>query len=335
MTKRILHIFIIALLAGMMFGSCRDKRNFDELNNDEKLELLDAKIRQHPKDAALYYERGKVLIALEQVNDAIRDFLKAVELDDDEVEYYTALGDAYFRNGKVESSYNTLNKALELDDNNLDALSKMGEILFYSKDYDRAMETLSKVTAIDPNNRTAFMMKGFMYKEQGDTANAVHYFHKVIDLYPEFAPAYEELGVLYAQHHNVLGVEYLTTTLELEPNNINALYAMGMLYQELEEADKASEYFTKILEIDPHYAEAWFNRGYMELLLYQDFDNAVEFFGKAVECNSLYIEAHYNRGVAFEQKGDKTNAAICFHSALDIDPNYQPALDGLARIGKK
>lgn len=332
--KRILKILILTfsltLISGV-FLSCHHNGN-EKMDRNEKLLLLDAKIKKHPKDAELYYERGKVYIELQQVNDAINDFKKAISLDNKKVEYHTALGDAYFMNGDVGNSYSTLQAALKLDPNNLEALLKMGEISFYSKDYDRAIETLSKVTRLDENNRTALYMKAFIYKEKEDTANAVQLFRKVIDLYPDYEPAYEELGMLYASRKSILGEEYLNTALKLEPKNINARYGLAMLYQDVEMYDQAIDCYVKILEIDPTNKDAWHNRGYIALVYDHDYDSAIEFFTKAIDTDNQFVEAHTNRGLAYEMKGDKTNARNCYQTALQINPQFEQAIEGLKRV---
>lgn len=312
------------------FWSCNN--NAKDIDRDEKLLMLDAQIKKNPKDAKLYYERGKLLMELEQVNDAILDLKKATELDDSKPEYFTSLGDAYFMNGDVGNSYTALQKALKLDENNLDAILKLGEISFFSKDYDRALEELSKVTKIDKNNRTAFFMKAFIYKEMGDTTNAVQLFRHVIDLYPDYAPAYEELGLIYANAKNILGEEYLNTAIQLDPKNINALYALAMLYQDLEEPEKATDLYVKILEIDPQNKYAWHNRGWMAMVFFEDYDAAIGFFTQAIDADNQYVEAHTNRAYAYELKGDKTNARIGYQTATQIDPSYKPALEGLERV---
>ena len=331
--KKLSHALLVTAMiafASTCLFSCHQKAK--DMDRDEKLMILDAKIRKNPKDANLYYERGKVLLELERVNEAIYDLKRAVDLDNDEVEYHTALGDAYFMNGDMGNSHTSLQKALKLDPKNLEALLKMGEISFYSKDYDRAMETLSQVTAIDKDNRTAFFMKGYIYEETGDTANAIFYFRKVIDLYPDYEPAYEELGMLYAQHKSRLGVEYLTTAIQLEPNNVNALYGMAMLYQDLDEPDNATKYYSRILEIDPQNKYALHNRGYIEMVFYNDYEAAIRFFSMAIGADNQYIEAHTNRGYAYELKGDRNNAKICYQSALHIDPEFTLAKEGLDRV---
>lgn len=285
-------------------------------------------------DANFYYTRGMDLLQEGKVNDAILDFTKATELDDSQVAYFTVLGDAYFMNGDVGNSYSALQKALKLDAQNLEALLKMGEISFYSKDYDRALETLTKVTSIDKENQTAFFMKAFIYKEMGDTANAVQLFRHVIELYPDYAPAYEELGLIYANEKNILGEEYLTTAINLDPENVNALYALALLYQDVELADKANEVYVKLLEIDPQHKWAWHNRGWMAMVLYEDYDAAIGFFTQAIDADNQFVEAHTNRAVAYEAKGDLHNARLGFQAALQIDPDYEPAQQGLKRCSR-
>lgn len=323
--KKTLTICLAGLMMLACLMSCGNNKDLESMSVAEKLEFYNAKIKRNPKTAELYFERGQILMEMQNVNNAIRDFQKATELNSNEVKYYTALGDAFFSNGNVGESYKALQEALRIDENNLEALLKMGEISFYSRDYDRAIETLTKVTKFDENNRTALFMKGFVYMEKGDTSNAVGLFNKVTELYPDYAPAFEQLGMLYAFKHDKLGEEYLNTALKLDPKNINVLYGLGMLYQEIEEADKANEYYVKILELDPNYVPAWFNRGYMALLLYEDYDAAIDFFTKVIELDNQNVDAHFNRGLAYKYKGDNNNAKLCFQAALNIDPNYEPA----------
>lgn len=320
--KKTLQLFVMATAITLLIFSCGPKVDIDKLKPEEAIEYLDAQIKKHPVDATLHYQRGKVLITLgkekmhsQYFNEAIRDLEKAIKLDDKNVEYYTALGDAYFSIKDMGNSYTALRKALQLDENNFEARLKMGEIAYYSGNHDLAMENLNKVTEQDPTNQTALLIKGFIYKEKEDTTNAVLFFRKLIDLYPEFEPPYEELGMLYAQYRNKLGLEYLNTALQLQPNNINVLYGLGKLYQDVEEVEKANEYYARINVIDSTYKYAWHNRGYIEMVFYEDYPNAIEFFQKALQCDPQFAEAAFNLGYAYELMGDKAKAAECYANA--------------------
>ncbi len=330
--KHIVRLFIITLSLLFAFVGCNSEPSATEMSNEDILKVLDIKINRHPNDAELLFDRAKVLLELNRVNDAIADLSRAVSINGKEYKYFMLLGDAYFANGDVEHCYSALQSALDLEPESAEAFLKLGEIAYYSRDYDRAMESLSKVTAKDPNNRTALFMKSFIYKETGDTSNAVLLLRKVCDLYPDYEPAFEELGVLYAVHHNPMAVEYLSTANRIEPTNTNALYALAMYYQDEDKVDQAEEIYKRILDIDDNHKYAWHNRGYIQLFTYGDYDLAVQYLSRAIQCDSSFIEAWTNRACAYELLGNKELARQDFQQALDLDHTYQPAIDGLARL---
>lgn len=330
--KKITTLLILLLPAIFALTGCGRHGDTPDMTNEEVLKVLDIQIHKHPKDDKLYYDRAKIYMELRRVNDAIADLSHAVALNDKKPQYYMLLGDAYLANGNIEQSYASLQRALELDSDNQEATLKLGEIAYYSHNYDRAMECLSRVTAKDPQNRTALFMKGFIYKETGDTANAVTLFRKVCDIYPDYEPAFEELGVLYATRRDPLAVEYLNTALRLEPQNTNAMYALAMYYQDLNQMDKAEELYKQILDINSNHKDAWHNRGYIELFTYGDYPEAIDHLTHAIQCDSTFVEAWVNRGCAYELSGDKTHALNDFHAALELDHTFQPAIDGIKRV---
>lgn len=325
---------ILLLLLPLLFTlcGCSNDTPSGDLSNDDILKVLDAKINKHPNDADLLYDRAKILLEMNRVNDAIADLSRATSLNGKEFKYHMLLGDAYFANGDVEHSYSALQRALELRPESSEAYLKLGEIAYYSRDYDRAMDNLGKVTAKDPNNRTALFMKGFIYKETGDTSNAILLLRKVCDIYPDYEPAFEELGILYSVRHNPMAIEYLNTAHRLEPNNTNALYALAMYYQDGNHIDQAEEIYKSILDIDDNHKLAWHNRGYIQLFTYGDYDQAIQYFTRAIQCDSTFIEAWTNRACTYELLGQPDLARSDFQQAIQLDHTYQPAIDGLARL---
>lgn len=322
---------LILFISILFIAGCKPNTSTSEMTDEDFLKVLDVKIHKHPKDDNLLYDRSQVYMRLGRVNEAIADLSRAVSINGKELKYHMALGDAYFANGDVGHSYESLQRVLELSPENQDAYLKMGEIAYYSRDYDRAMENLSKVTAKDPQNRTALFMKGFIYKETGDTVNSIKLLRKVCDIYPDYEPAFEELGILYADHHDGMAVEYLTTALRIEPENNNARYALAMFYQDLNQMDKAEDLYKQMLDIDANNKHAWHNRGYIQMFTYGDYPVAVEYLTRAIQSDSTFIEAWANRGCAYELMGDKAHAHDDFRHALDLDHTFQPAIDGLAR----
>ena len=326
--------FLITIMLGVLLCTVGCGNNTQEEQTDtDMLALIDAKLKKEPKDATLHYQRALELLNRDRINDAISSVNAAIKYDEDNVDYYILLADLHLRNGDLKASYGDLQQALELKPGSVDVYSKLGEISFLSRDYDRTTDNIKKVIEIDPNNVKAYFMMGFVYKETSDSTNAVRNFRKAIEIDPEYADAYEELGLMYANKKNRLGIEYLTTAVNLRPNNTIARYALALLYQDLENYTAAVEEYNKILLIDSLNVNALNNLGYVNLLN-GNYDEAINFFDKVIMQNQYFVEAVDNKGYAYELKGDYVKAEECYKAALAIDINYENSKQGLKRIGK-
>lgn len=331
------YLFSLFLILALFVG-CSHNKSDENLSPEEHLKIVSLKIDKHPNDATLRFERAGLLLQLERPNEAIVDMLKAVAADAKNVKYQKRLADAYFATGNVERSYAALEKALDLDPDDEEALLKLGEISYYSRDYDRALKHLTAVTQHDPNNHTALFLKSFIYKEMGDTASAVTLLNKCCELYPDDPKAFESLGVLYAQRKSPMALQYLQTALQLDPSNVNTLYALAMYYQDTRQYKEADETYCKIIDLDPSNAQAWHNRGYIQLFYVTDeehFDRAADFLTKALQADSTCIEAWSTRATCYEAQGSAQMAVSDYRMALSFNPSYQPAIDGLSRLGQK
>ena len=302
MTMKHYYNFILLLLAIFTLTACGGRADNENLSDGQKLELLDIKLHKSPNDDALLAERAKVLLNLGRTNDAMHDIDRAVELQPKSVEYRMLQADISFAAGNADKSYQALGEAERLAPDNNEVQLKMGEVTFYRRDYDRSLKHMTNVTEKEPDNLTALTIKAFIYKETGDTASAVTLLRKVCDLYPDYAPAFEELGVLYATHSDPLAEDYLTTALDLEPNNTNTMYALAMYHQELQDMDKAEALYRRMLDVNPHSADAWHNLGYIELTFYHDYQRAIVYFDSALASDPSHEAAAKNRQLAIEMQ---------------------------------
>ncbi|RKX70749.1 hypothetical protein DRP43_03075 [candidate division TA06 bacterium] len=49
---------------------------------------------------------------------------------------------------------------------------------------------------------------------------------------------------------------YFMKAIEIEPDNIEALYSVGILYESINEFDKAMDYFKKVVGLSPDHNDA-------------------------------------------------------------------------------
>ena len=73
---------------------------------------------------------------------------------------------------------------------------------------------------------------------------------------------------------------------------------MGVILKEKRDLEGACSYFKRATDLDPDYAEAYFNIGVLQLHL-KNVDAAVKSFNSAIDIDRDYAKAHINLGVAF------------------------------------
>jgi len=143
-----------------------------------------------------------------------------------------------------------------------------------------------------------------------------------------------QLGDLYAIKKDPLAEAYLKNALKIRPKSIEALYMLGMYYQENSEYAKAIEVYQNLAQIDSSFREAPYNIGYIYMVYLKDFKQAISYFTESLKKDPEYHQAYFNRGYAYELSGDYKMATEDYQRSLKIKVNYDKAIEGLNRIDK-
>ncbi len=313
---------IACLIMGLAVISCQEKeiqQDLSKLTNEEKIQFYDAKIKQNPKDAELYYLRGKIFYEMGNTKEALFNSQRAIALNKKEVKYYIFEADVFFSRGETTLAFNALQEALKYNDKSVEAHLKIAELSLDLQDYKRCMESVKRVLELDKINAQAYFMRGWVMKETGDTNRAVKDYKKAIELKSDYEQPFEELGILYALKGDGLAVDYLKSTIKINPKNTHAMYALALFYQENDAVQQALDMYQNILEIKPNHADAIHNVGWINYQFKQDYNTALDCFTKAIKADSNFYEAWYNRGKTYEKLGKMTEAQADFEKAKMLE----------------
>ncbi len=89
----------------------------------------------------------------------------------------------------------------------------------------------------------------------GDIPSAVDHLSALIDHAPDFAEGYNMRATAYFQMGELgLSLADVAKTLALNPRHFGALSGLGMIFEELNELDKALEVYRAALKLNPHLA---------------------------------------------------------------------------------
>jgi len=247
-------------------------------------------------NALAHLRLGAALAKNGQMEGAIGQYRKALEIKPDDAEIHCNLGLAYFKKGELKEAIAQYQQALARAPENVEARDDLGFALFTKGELEEAIAQYRKALESAPENAETRNNLGLAYFKKGELEEAIAQYRKALASAPENAGALSNLG--------------------------NALLLKGDL-------DGAMACFKKAAAINPDQVETWYNLG-NGFLQRGDLDQAIASYRQAIKINPRYADTCANLGVAYFKEGETREARDCWQEALEINPEQVYVLNNLA-----
>ena len=119
-------------------------------------------------------------------------------------------------------------------------------------------------------------------------------------------------------------IEYYSEALKLNPGLVEAYIGRGVAYTKKDDFDRAIKDYNKAVELNPNYAMAYYNLG-NAYLHKDDPDKAIKDYTQAIELQPDDSDAYIGRGVAYAKKGNSDCAIKDYDTAIHLKPDYPTA----------
>ena len=161
-------------------------------------------------------------------------------------------------------------------------------------------------------------------KAEGDTVKWIASLQEGIQKHPEHPFFFGHLIDYYSNNNKYdEAMLFADDMLAKDPHNTFYLYVKGYLYHNMKNYDKAIEFYQKTIEVDPKYAEAYSNLGFIYCLQAQDFSEQA-----TTDVNDPKYKTEQNTLRSFYEKA-KPN----YEKARELKPDQQDLwLNGLYRV---
>jgi Flp pilus assembly protein TadD, contains TPR repeats len=116
----------------------------------DALDYYRAALTKGPRTADLYNKLGIAELQLTRLNDAHRDFDRAIKLNNDFPEAYNNLGVTYYLRKKYKNAIKEYGKAVKLRDESASFHSNLGTAYFARKEYEKANVEYVRAMQLDP-----------------------------------------------------------------------------------------------------------------------------------------------------------------------------------------
>ena len=126
---------------------------------------------------------------LNQLDEAIKAFKKAIDLNPFDADSFNNIGVAFQEKGKLEKATEAFNKATSLNPTHVEAFYNLGNSFDYQGKRDDAIKAFKKAISINPYHFKAYNNLGNVLKNQNKLDEAIKSYSKALSIKPDFAAA--------------------------------------------------------------------------------------------------------------------------------------------------
>lgn len=224
------------------------------------------------------------------------------------------------------------------DENMSKVLFERGNVYRLKGDAGKAIDNFKQASALNPNNSQILFSLGDMYSAVGDLAQAITSLQQAVIIDPRDAYNRAYYAKLLALSGNIGAAKpEAAQAARLAPNTAYAVGEYGVVSYLAKDSATAKPQLEQAIKLDPlRYPEFYYYLGRIALDT-SDLQSARENLTKAVALGSNTPEYAYYLGLSYERGSgliapDKVKAKENYEKALKLNPNYQPAKDGLKRV---
>jgi len=319
----------------LLLYSCEEKpekpeqpaeiQDYTALDGDKELARINALLESDPNNAELLAQKADILFKLYRQDEGLNDISKAFRIDSTNLEVRRVHAGYMMAQVKILAARDDYQYIIEKDPGNAEAYLGMARTYAVENNHAKAFQYTDEALKRNIKLRDAYVLKGLMFRSENKIDLAISSYQTAVEIDPNYYSGYVALGNLYEINQSPLALEYYNTALEIEKNGIEALYGKALLLQNSGEIKDAQDLYRKISQVEPDYYFAYYNQGYIKLVLEKEYDSAAYFFTKTVEIAPLYADAWYNLGLSEQARGKNREAITAFKETLSIDKNFTKA----------
>ena len=255
--------------------------------DEQGLKLLDT-ISNFAEDSEYYMIRGIILSNLQKYREAIEEYTKAINGEQDLEEIYS----------NIAFEYENLEQ------------------------YDKAIEYLNKVLDINRDNEAAINEIGICFEMNNNSDESIKYFNRFIDQHPYSRAAWFNLAIAHnSMGKNKKAINAYEFSLAIDPKQANALFNIANIYAGMEQHQKAIDYYQETIDLEEADAITYYYMGesYEKQHL---FDEALKAYGKSYDLNNEFHEAQLGTSRCHFIIGDEEKAFIAINKVVDLNEPF-------------
>ena len=296
-------------------------------------QLYSRYLHQSPDSAQGHANLGVVYAHLNKLDDAIREYHRALGLQPALPGVYLNLGIAYFRKNDFWRAVEPLRKFLSFEPKNSQAERLLG--LSYAE-LDRYPEAISLLVPHrkEPDPTVLFALAA-CYARSGKTQEARQVLESLLTSEPDSTRSHYLTGLIHVGLNQFpQALQEFERLYALDSNWPQVNLYLGVLQARLGKYDQGEKYLREEIRRDPRSFAAFFSLGAV-LSKEGRYEEALKFLEQARVLNSRHSDTLYDLARAYQKTGGLDKAWEYARAAVQADPRNRPAHYLLAQLARQ
>ena len=239
---------------------------------------------------------------------------------------YLSEAEALLAESDYDGAISAYLEMARLEPNDPMPLVELSELYLLLQDLPRSLQYAQRAYELDPKDPVVLTKYAHISDWTGDYEGALNLALDALEIDPASADTLAVLAEVYTDVGNwEVAQDYLDQSFALEPDNVGTWRNQAYLYERQGEYEAAIVAYDKAIEIAPNRFDLYIERGRQQRVGLLDYDGANDSYRQAVEVyeSAITLDA---LGFGLYNVGDHLQAVRVLRVAVELDPNYGPAL---------
>ena len=309
---------------------------------------LDTKIKYSPDEPNLYFQRAQLAWQLDDSTEAIKDVVRAMQLDSLNPAYPELLGFFYYAQGKDQLATDVLERAVALESENPEPYHQLATLATMRGDFTEALQRHDGALGFAPDSAIYLLGKAHTLRKAGRAQAAVPVLERALANDSLNTKVLSELFEVYFfdLDNRDKAIGYNDRIFAITDRHPLGHYNLGQVYfREYQKAaasgdpqadrrlNAALNSYNSAIASAPNFAKAVYARGYVQYEK-QDYDAALSDFQRAAELDPHDHRVQFMLGALYEYYDDRQTALQHYRKAVQLKPDFADAKQAVQELEK-
>lgn len=220
-------------------------------------DVLEKTVKKFPTNTDGLLKLGELYYFVKQYELAFSKINQALKLNENLTKAYSLKGNIYKETGDTAKAISSFETALEQDNKNFSSFLDLG-LIYGARRNLIALEYYDNAININPMSSEALYAKAKLLQDLNKLDEATVIYNRILKNDPQHAISLYNLGAIeFSFKSNPKnGLTYFTKAIDANPKYVEAYFARGACYQELNDNANASADYQMCLQLKPNYPPA-------------------------------------------------------------------------------